>query len=119
MRVAELLTLMRADIDRAMSYFPQVILVWSEMVPRVIWQGARDAEAVERARRTVNSRMARFIRSRSGVVVRHRLLEGDNRRYMRRDGVHLNEVGLDIFLDGIRDGVEQAVFLLGGGRSSM
>lgn len=52
------------------------------------------------AHHTVNARMARFIRSRAGVVVRHRKLEGDNRWLMRMDGVHLNENGLDIFLTG-------------------
>lgn len=115
MRLSELLVLMRADLDRIFSFFPVLLLVWSEVIPRVTWQGA-----TERARRTLNTRMSRFIRSRSGVVVRHRMLEGDNRHYMLDDGVHLNGDGLDIFLDGLRDGVEQATYLLGGGgRSSV
>lgn len=117
MRLSELLTLMRADLDRILNLFPEIILVWSEAVPRVTWQGARDAGAVERARRTLNARMARFVRSHEGVVVRHRQLEGDNRRMMRADGVHLNDIGLDIFMSGLQDGVEQALFLLGGSRS--
>ncbi|KAM3936568.1 uncharacterized protein RB166_008366 [Leptodactylus fuscus] len=117
MRVAELITLMRADMERIASYFSEVILVWSEMISRVTWQGARDAAAVEKARRTVNARLSRFVRSKGWVVVRHRQLEGDNRRLMRSDGVHLNDIGLDIFLSGLQDGVEQALFLLGGGRS--
>lgn len=58
--------------------------------------------------------MSRFIRSRAGVVVRHHQLEGDNQRLMRTDCVHLNEDGLNIFLSGLQDGVEQALFLLGG-----
>ncbi|KAM3936834.1 uncharacterized protein RB166_001414 [Leptodactylus fuscus] len=115
LRVAELITLMRADMERIASYFSEVILVWSEMIPRVTWQGARDAAAVERVRRMVNARLSRFVRSKGWVVVRHRQLEGDNRRLMRADGVHLNEIGLDIFLSGLQDGVEQALFLLGGG----
>lgn len=119
LRLPELLTLVRADLDRLMGYFQELIIVWSEVVPRVTWQGARDAGAVERARRTFNARMARFVRSRAGVVVRHRQLEGDNRCLMREDGVHLNEIGLDIFLSGLQDGIERALFLLGGGRSSV
>ncbi|KAM3936778.1 uncharacterized protein RB166_000586, partial [Leptodactylus fuscus] len=113
--VAELITLMKADMERMTGYFAEVIIVWSEIVPRVTWQGARDAAAVEKARRSVNARLARFVRAKGGVVVRHRQLEGDNRRLMRPDGVHLNEIGLDIFLSGLQDGVEQALFLLGGG----
>lgn len=118
-RVPELLTLMRVDVDRILSSFSEAVLVWSEMIPRVAWQGARNAEAVERARRTVNARMARFVRSRSGVVIRHRDLEGDNRRFMLPDGAHLNERGTEIFLTGLQEGVEQALFLLGGGRSTV
>lgn len=66
----------------------------------------------------VNARMARFVRNRGGVVVRHWHLEGDNSRLMRADGVHLTDIGLDIFLSGIQDGVKQALFILGGGRSA-
>ncbi|XP_044130369.1 uncharacterized protein LOC122923581 isoform X2 [Bufo gargarizans] len=113
----ELLTLMRADLERFPSFFREVILVWSEIVPRAVWQSGRDGEAIEKCRRTVNARMSRFVRSRGGVVVRHRQLEGDNRSLMRPDGVHLSDIGLDIFLSGIQDGIEQAMFLLGGGRS--
>ncbi|KAM3936789.1 uncharacterized protein RB166_000745 [Leptodactylus fuscus] len=115
--MAELITLMRADIDRMMGYFTEVVLVWSEMVPRVTWQSAKEATAIERSRRAINSRLSRFVWAKGGVVVRHRQLEGDNRRLMRPDGVHLNDIGLDIFLSGIQDGVEQALFLLGGGRT--
>ncbi|KAM4032282.1 uncharacterized protein ACNLHF_019593 isoform 2-T2 [Anomaloglossus baeobatrachus] len=116
LKLAELMTLMRADLERIISFFSEVILVWSELIPRVVWQGARDAEAIERSRRTINCRLSRFVRSKSGVVIRHRQLEGDNRRLMGTDGVHLNEIGLDIFLSGLQDGVEQALLLLRGGR---
>ncbi|XP_056397708.1 uncharacterized protein LOC130293230 [Hyla sarda] len=118
-RVPDLITLMKADVERFSGFFPDLVLVWSEIVPRVSWQGARNAEAIERSRRLVNSRMARFVRQKGGVVVRHRELEGDNRRFMISDGVHLNDIGLDIFLSGLQDGLEQALFLLGGGRSTV
>lgn len=114
MRMDALLTLMHADLERIPGFFQHVIVVWSEMIPRVVWQGARDADAVERVRRNVNARMARFVRSRGGVVVRHRQLEGDNRQFMRTDGAHLDDNGLEIFLSGLRNGIEQALFLLGG-----
>ncbi|KAM3926882.1 uncharacterized protein RB166_009719 [Leptodactylus fuscus] len=115
-RMAELLAVMRSDFERLPGFFSESVLVWSEIIPRVHWHGSRDAESAERCRRSVNSRMARFVRSRGGVVVRHRQLEGDNSRLLREDGVHPNDIGLDIFLSGLQDGIEQALFLLGGGR---
>lgn len=51
---------MRADLDRFPMFFTKVILVWSEIIPRAVWHGARDYVAVERAQRMVNSRILRF-----------------------------------------------------------
>ncbi|KAM3920263.1 uncharacterized protein RB166_014651 [Leptodactylus fuscus] len=116
-RMAELLAVMRSDLERIPGFFPELIIVWSEIVPRQRWQGSRDAASAERCRRSVNARMARFVRSRGGVVIRHHQLEGDNSRLLRPDGVHLNDIGLNIFLSGLQDGIERALFLLGGGRN--
>lgn len=44
--------------------------------------------------------------------MRHRQLEGDNHHLLQLDGIHMNEIGLDIFLSGLQDGVEQALLLL-------
>ncbi|KAM4026765.1 uncharacterized protein ACNLHF_022617 [Anomaloglossus baeobatrachus] len=118
-RLAELQTTMRSDVDKFHGFFPELVLIWSEVIPRVAWQGARDAARVEQSRRTLNARMSRFIRFKGGVVVRHRQLEGDNSSLMLPDGVHLSDIGLDIFLSGLQDGIEQALLLLGGGRSAV
>lgn len=108
--MGELLTLMKADEGRLASFVPEMMLIWSEIILRVVWQGAKDIGAVERARRTVNARMARFVQNRAGEVVCHRQLEGDNFCLMRPDRVHLTDIGLDTFLSGIQDEVEQALF---------
>ncbi|KAM4025867.1 uncharacterized protein ACNLHF_026304 [Anomaloglossus baeobatrachus] len=118
-RLVELLTTMRSDVDKFHGFFPELVLIWSEIIPRIAWQGARDAAAVERSRRTLNARMSRFVRFKGGVVVRHRQLEGDNSSLMLPDGVHLSDIGLDIFLSGLQDGIEQALLLMGGGRSAV
>ncbi|CAJ0936584.1 unnamed protein product [Ranitomeya imitator] len=110
--LAELLTLMRADLDKLPDFFPVMRLVWSEMIPRLVWRGARELGAMERSRRTLNQRISRFIRFKNGVVVRHHRLEGDNSGFLLPDGVHLNDAGLDIFLDGLREGVVQALHSL-------
>lgn len=111
--MADLITLIWTDLEHLPSFFPEVIIAWSEIVPRVVWQLVRDASAVEKALWTVNVRLSHFVRSRSGVVLHHCQLQGDNSCLMRPDGVHLNDIGLDIFLSGLKDGVEQALFLLG------
>ncbi|XP_040261978.1 uncharacterized protein LOC120977888 [Bufo bufo] len=47
LKVAELITLIRADLERIPTFFPEVVIVWSEMIPRVTWQGARDSGSIE------------------------------------------------------------------------
>ncbi|XP_075174135.1 uncharacterized protein LOC142245371 isoform X2 [Anomaloglossus baeobatrachus] len=114
-QMTELLTLMLVDIDKFPAFFSQVVIVWSETVPRVVLRGARDWAGMERTRRTINHRISRFVHFKGRVIVRYRQLEGTNARLMRPDGVHLNEIGLDIFLSGLQDGIEEALFVLGGG----
>lgn len=110
----------RAPHSDPRKYLSEMVPVWSKVVPRVTWQGARDVVVVERDRRTLNTRMSRFVCSRAGVVMScGEVADGDNRRLMHVDGVHLNKIGLDILLSGLQDRVKQALFLLGGGWSPM
>ncbi|XP_041446819.1 uncharacterized protein LOC121403126 [Xenopus laevis] len=116
-RVAEFISLIKSDMVRFPPFFMDLVVVWSELVPRLAWRGARNVAAVDRSRTLLNQRISRFVRSQGWVVVRHRQLETDTP--LLADGVHLNEAGLDIFLSGLRDGVGRAISLLGGGRSSV
>ncbi|CAJ0952488.1 unnamed protein product [Ranitomeya imitator] len=93
------------DSEHIARFFPKIILVWSEIITWVTWHGARDALDVEMAcRTTIICRVSHFVRSKLGVVIRHRQLEGDN-CLMVQDG-------LDIFRSGLQDGDEQPLFLL-------
>ncbi|XP_077137893.1 uncharacterized protein LOC143804036 [Ranitomeya variabilis] len=116
-RCIDLSSTMTADIERFFHLLPGMILVWSEMVPRAVWHGAKDPRGLERSRKKVNLKVARFVKSKFGIVVRHHQLEGDQSGLLRSDGIHLTNIGLDIFLSGLQDGIEQALRLKGGGRS--
>lgn len=116
-RIADLISIIKSDFDRFSGYFKNVVVVWTEIVPRARWIGARKPAAIENARRLVNMRVSRHVRDTGGVVYRHKLLEGDNRSLLRSDGIHLNDIGSDIFLSGLQDAIERALWmLLGGGR---
>lgn len=115
MRVPELITLIRSDLDRIPGFFSKVIIVWSEIIPRAAWFTTQNGAVIEGARRTINARISRFIRSQGGVVIRHFQLEGDNSHLLRPDGIHLTDIGTDIFLAGLQDGIDAALNLLGGG----
>ncbi|CAJ0949968.1 unnamed protein product [Ranitomeya imitator] len=67
--LTELLTLMRANLDKFLGFFPVMRLVWSELIPRLVWRGARELSDMERSRRTLNQRISRFIRFKNGAVM--------------------------------------------------
>ncbi|OCT91585.1 hypothetical protein XELAEV_18014644mg [Xenopus laevis] len=105
---------MKQVIEKIRSLFPDLVLVWSEMV-RVVWRYARNGEKMDKSRGKVNKLMASFVRKCGGIVVRHQDLEDKRPDYYIEDGVHLSGLGLDFFTLAIVEGIERALGLLGGG----
>lgn len=104
----------KQDLARCFALFRNVSLIWSEIVSRPAWCEFAAPKVLERARRKLNKEVFRFMGQIGGFSVRHTELEGDNRVLMRPDGVHLSDIGLDIFLEGLRAGVEAALAAWGG-----
>ncbi|CAJ0933156.1 unnamed protein product [Ranitomeya imitator] len=105
----ELIKDIKFDVLRLWAMFPKVLVVWSDIVPRKVWQGARSPEGVNRARIKVNKAVSRFMARNGEVVVRHINLESGTGGYWRLDGVHLNAVGTDMWCLAIQEGIETAL----------
>ncbi|XP_040203635.1 uncharacterized protein LOC120935648 [Rana temporaria] len=97
------------DFQRLRLSFPETVVVWSDMVARTSWRMARSVDAVNRARRKLNRNVGRFVLRNGGLVVRHPELEVDPWRYLRSDGVHLTDVGIDMWALRLGEGVQQAM----------
>ncbi|XP_040178454.1 uncharacterized protein LOC120911247 [Rana temporaria] len=97
------------DFQRLRLSFPETVVVWSDMVARTSWRMARSVDAVNRARRKLNRNVGRFVLRNGGLVVRHPELEVDPWRYLRSDGVHLTDVGIDMWALRLEEGVQQAM----------
>ncbi|CAJ0965397.1 unnamed protein product [Ranitomeya imitator] len=89
----ELIKDIKFDILRFWVMFPKVLLVWSDIIPRKRWRGARSHEGVNRARIKINRAISRFMVRNGALAVRHVDLESGQGAYWRADGVHLNAVG--------------------------
>ena len=89
--------------------FPYMVIVWSDMVSRTSWRLARSWGGINRARRQVNRDVGRFMGKNGGLVIRHMKLEEETWRYLRRDRVHLTDVGIDMWVLGIQDGIQRAL----------
>ncbi|XP_066462228.1 serine/arginine repetitive matrix protein 1-like isoform X2 [Eleutherodactylus coqui] len=117
-KVGELIAFMRQDMGHFRRFFKNVVLVWSDIISRGVWRGERNPGGIERARKGANLKMSQLMPVIGGVAVRHWELEGQNAHLLKEDGENLNEVGLDIFLSGLQDGLEAALVLAEGRRTA-
>ncbi|XP_077140621.1 uncharacterized protein LOC143805314 isoform X4 [Ranitomeya variabilis] len=103
----------KCDMLRLWAMFPKVVVVWSDIIKRKIWCGARSVAGVNKARIKLNKAVSRFMGRNGAVVVRHVNLESGEGSYWRADGVHLNEVGTDMWCLAIQEGIETALKVWG------
>lgn len=99
----------KLDCLRLWASYPGILLIWSDIVARKVWRGARSVQGLNRARVKLNKAVGRFVARNGGIVVRHRDLEELDVSLLRPDGVHLNAIGLDIWTLGLKEGIEQAL----------
>lgn len=97
----------RNMIKREIAYFsnglPNSVLIWVDILQRVRWGGVSTNSKIEAVRKRIN-------RWGTLQVCRHSkhdklILDIDSRTpgFYIPDGVHLSDVGLAVYLDGIRD----------------
>lgn len=93
------------EIDFLYSVFPDTTIVWCDIIQRRVWRGLGDKINVvmERKRRRVNGFGRRAVLSRTRGRIITIDIDYQTAGFYRPDGVHLSDVGLDMFLDGIRE----------------
>ncbi|CAH2325117.1 Hypothetical predicted protein [Pelobates cultripes] len=112
--VWDLGTMILEDLAELWLKFPGLCIVWSEVLSRNYWSGARDPRALERSRIKLNKRVSKFVKRMGGVTVRHRMFEQNAAKYFKSDGVRLTEEGLDLFNLALQGALEEAMALVSG-----
>ncbi|OCT89893.1 hypothetical protein XELAEV_18018506mg [Xenopus laevis] len=112
----ELILAMKRDLLWLLVRAPELIILWSQMVPRRYWRYERSHTAIERVRVKVNMAISKFVRQQGGIAVRHRLME-EGTDYLHQDGIHLTDLGMDVFNFGLREGLEIALEVWRGMRT--
>ena len=96
---------MESEIAYLRAAFPQTMIIWCDILPRKVWRGAANLKAINEKRKRVN-RVGRQIVRQSGRGDEILCSEIDLKtNFFREDGVHLNDVGLEFYLDYLREGV--------------
>ena len=96
-----------SDLQRLTSLLPSTTkLVWSDILQRRSWWGAVDDRAMERKRRRYNRFGGKGAVDRGGCHIKHGEITVNDPNLFRDDGVHLSDIGNDIFLNSLQGGLE-------------
>lgn len=93
------------DLLLIKSRWPGVKILWSAIIPWKTWHYAIDPKAMKGVRRNANREIRRALLGGLGQIIEQPELMADKPDLYRRDGVHFSEVGMDIFLRDIQQGL--------------
>ncbi|XP_075064503.1 uncharacterized protein LOC142152106 [Mixophyes fleayi] len=101
----DLIIVIREDLRRIHEAWPDIIIGWSALIPRLAWRTTIPLKKMTVMVRKLNSAIRKVVRSLGGIVIDHPGLGVESPHLFRRDGVHLNEEGMRLFIDRICGGV--------------
>ncbi|XP_029449774.1 uncharacterized protein LOC115087134 [Rhinatrema bivittatum] len=94
----DLIITIKKDLTAIKAIWPAVVLVWSHIIPRLVWRDARSHKSIEKSRRKLNKEVGTWLRAIKGYVIKHDDISLSCSGMYRPDGVHLSDVGVDIFI---------------------
>ena len=87
---------------------PGMVIVFSEIIPRLRWLESAALRPFEKIRKRVNKAVEKLMSPALGFSFRHVDLEGGIAGLYRNDGVHLSDIGLDILNISFQTCIERA-----------
>ncbi|XP_067648936.1 uncharacterized protein [Haliotis asinina] len=107
MPIKKLLKCIHQDLLKLKSLLPsETLVVWSDILQRRTWWGATDDRAMERKRRRFNRFGGKGVADGGGCHIKHDEISIEDQNLFRDDGVHLSDIGNDIFLNSLQGGLE-------------
>ncbi|KAL7992135.1 hypothetical protein Chor_016391 [Crotalus horridus] len=94
---ADVINRMKKDFGHLKQIFKNSILVWSNIIPRKVWNQEIPHKVMEKSRRRINQEIGYFVQYIGGTVIQHDLLVPESPGLFHLDGVLLSESGTDIF----------------------
>ena len=88
-------------LNRLHALYPTMRIVWSTIIPRLNGCGAQHIEKVNKACQVNKEVCGGVSKCGLGSVINHRRFQISNLEYFHKDGVHLSDAGLGIFLEDI------------------
>ena len=98
----------RNDILELSNLFPSTNLILSAMLPRRNWSRSdMPLDKIERKRKLLNRFMRRLVSYLGGIFIAHEDIKADTPGFYFADGIHLSDIGNDLFLLSIKEALEK------------
>nr|XP_033794721.1 uncharacterized protein LOC117357763 isoform X2 [Geotrypetes seraphini] len=104
----DLVNLIRDDLRVVLDWFPGVLLMWSDIVPRPRCLASR---RWTRGLSKLNRQVGKWVVSQGGLQLLHEWVDISCTGLFHTDGVHLSAVGWDLLLDDFSSGCERVLAL--------
>ncbi|XP_048245294.1 uncharacterized protein LOC125376902 [Haliotis rufescens] len=101
-----LLQTVSRDLTKIHHMMPFTQVIWSDVLQRVTWRGIPDGRVMERKRKRFNRFGRKGVLDLGGSVLGHNEINIADRGLFRQDGVHLSDIGNDIFVNSLQGGLE-------------
>lgn len=102
----ELIRNIECSVLRFRSLIPNIKLVWSDILPRRYWHGAKKPNKVDKARKRVNCSARTIFKREGGSVIQHPDIRFNEVALYRNDGIHLSDTGNSIFVNDLQVNIE-------------
>ncbi|KAL8206475.1 UNVERIFIED_CONTAM: hypothetical protein K2H54_004754, partial [Gekko kuhli] len=109
----ELRIIIKKELDLLKEVFPNVKVMWSEMLPQNIRPAEGDACKVEQMLQEANLVVGGFVSDFGGTVIKHVEMP-HSFPVLKVDGSGLSHVGLELFLEDIKDTIRAHVLQSSG-----
>ncbi|XP_053159346.1 uncharacterized protein LOC128347973 isoform X2 [Hemicordylus capensis] len=97
------------DFQGLAARWPEMQLVWSNLLPRTRWRGQGGPLCFNRARKKVNKAVGRAITALGGTIIQHPDIRVQDATLYRGDGVHLSDQGNEVFLRDLQRGLQEVL----------
>ncbi|OCT60818.1 hypothetical protein XELAEV_18046840mg [Xenopus laevis] len=118
-RNIDLIRNIKRDLAQIKCIFPNTVIIWSEVMPGLVWLQDAGFHPLERCRKKLNFAIAKFSKTVNILVYRHCELEQGYEGLYRSDRVLLSDIGFDILNMGFQNAIDRALHVLGMAKANV
>ncbi|XP_060573700.1 uncharacterized protein LOC132731525 [Ruditapes philippinarum] len=96
-------------IQEIQSVDANIKIIWSQILPRLVWRNEINHTKLNKARRRFNTTLSKYCIQTGGAYIRYPQIS-ENRKYLYRDNVHISEAGNDIFISNLKHGLNAIIY---------